>query len=127
MSTESERLADLIIDVGHRLGQAFGDVISPEAQRHLRNAQREALTALFLIYEERLGRRTDRTTPDAAGDDSDDWPRDMEQAVRWAGAETEADMNQGSGEPRARSRGGRPRPRTPDRERSARVKKIRLD
>ena len=33
------------------LGTSFGDLVPPEAQRHLLNAQRELLTALILIYE----------------------------------------------------------------------------
>lgn len=83
MSTESERLAELVTDLGHRLADAFGDVVSPEAQRHLRNAQREALTALFLIYEEQLGRRTGRVREDDDEERAGDgWPRDMEEAVR---------------------------------------------
>jgi hypothetical protein len=128
MSTESERLAELVTDLGHRLGQAFGDVISPEAQRHLRNAQREALTALFLIYEEQLGHRTSRHTPSAAEDDRDDWPQDMEEAVRWAGAHPEAEPDPGVEAPPApSSRRGRPRAGTSNGVRSSRVRKIELD
>jgi len=126
MSTETERLAELVTDLGHRLATAFGDVVSPEAQRHLRNAQREALTALFLIYEEQLGRRTPRTSPAAEGDDDrDDWPHDMEEAVRWAGADEETEPElEGEAPPPPPSRVRRPRsaPRPP-----SRVKKIDLD
>jgi hypothetical protein len=57
-SSEAERIAELITDFGQRLSTAFGDMIPPDASRHLRNAQREALTAVLLIYEDQLGRRT---------------------------------------------------------------------
>ncbi|MGH7910207.1 MAG: hypothetical protein ACREOV_00615 [Candidatus Dormibacteraceae bacterium] len=86
MSAETERLAELVIDLGNRLSQAFGDVISPEAQRHLRNAQREALTALFLIYEEQVGRRAPRGPQVDDDDPGVDWPHDMEEAIRDARA-----------------------------------------
>lgn len=92
MSTEAERLAELVTDLGRRLAQAFGDVVSPEAQRHLRNAQREALTALFLIYEEQLGRRTGRTESAPTDDDEGEWPRDMEETIRRARADPDADV-----------------------------------
>lgn len=108
MSSDAERLAELVTDLGRRLSEAFGDVISPEAQRHLRNAQREALTALFLVYEEQLGRRTGRTRQEEDGapvDDDDAWPHDMEEVIR----------------------GARPEPREPERPPPPRVKKITLD
>lgn len=91
MSSEAERLAELVTDLGRRLSQAFGDVVSPEAQRHLRNAQREVLTALFLIYEEQLGRRTGRADP-APREDEGDWPSDMEETIRRARADPDADV-----------------------------------
>ncbi len=130
MSTESERLAELVTDLGHRLAQAFGDVISPEAQRHLRTAQREALSALFLIYEEQLNRRTGRTPADAAGDDrddrgddGDDWPRDVDEAVRWAGAEPGVETDLDGEAPPPPRRGRRPASGA----RPSRVKRIELD
>jgi hypothetical protein len=126
VSTESERLAELVTDLSHRLAQAFGDVISPEAQRHLRIAQREALSALFLIYEEQLNRRTGRTPADAAGDDRDDrddWPQDMEEAIRWAGVEPEAETDGGREAPLPPGRSRR----SPNVARPSRVKKIELD
>ncbi|MBO0745481.1 MAG: hypothetical protein J2P43_10700 [Candidatus Dormibacteraeota bacterium] len=92
MSSEAERLAELVADLGRRLSQAFGDVVSPEAQRHLRNAQREVLTALFLIYEEQLGRRTGRGSEPAPTGDEGDWPRDMEETIRRARADPDADV-----------------------------------
>ncbi|MDR0359198.1 MAG: hypothetical protein LBJ87_07025 [bacterium] len=59
MSSETERLAELLGEVGHRLGGALGEFVPPEAHRHLLNAQRELLTALFLIYEHQVGARRD--------------------------------------------------------------------
>ena len=43
--------------IGQRLNSAVKDVIPPEAQTHLLNAQRELLTALLLIYEHQVGGR----------------------------------------------------------------------
>lgn len=60
MSSETERLAELLGEVGQRLGGALGEFVPPEAHRHLLNAQRELLTALFLIYEHQVGARRDR-------------------------------------------------------------------
>ena len=112
MSSEAERLAELVTDLGRRLAGAFGDVVSPEAQRHLRNAQREALTALFLIYEEQLGRRTGRPGTTRAEGDEGDWPRTMEETIRRARSEPDAEVDVGDDSP------ARP---------PSRVKKIELD
>ena len=57
MNRESERLAELATMIGQRLGSAMKDVLPAEAQTHLLNAQRELLTALFLIYEHQVGAR----------------------------------------------------------------------
>jgi hypothetical protein len=57
VSRESERLTEVAGLLGQRLNNALRDVIPPEAQLHLLNAQRELLTALFLIYEHQLGAR----------------------------------------------------------------------
>jgi hypothetical protein len=46
----------LVDDVGHRLGAALGDVIPPEAQKHLLNAQRELLLALVVTIEHNAAR-----------------------------------------------------------------------
>ena len=48
---------DMAIELGQRVGALLGEVVPPEAQRHLLNAQRELLTALFLIYEHQAGGR----------------------------------------------------------------------
>lgn len=120
MSTEAERLAELVTDLGHRLAQAFGDVISPDAQRHLHNAQREALTALFLIYEEQLGRRTGRGHPvddDEAGGRR--WPRDMDEAIGGAGFQPRAEEDMDDEPP--------PRPPATTKGRTPRVTRIDLD
>lgn len=57
MSREAERVAEVAALIGQRLGSAMKDVLPPEAQTHLLNAQRELLTALFLIYEHQMGAR----------------------------------------------------------------------
>lgn len=116
MSSEAERLAELVTDLGRRLAQAFGDVVSPEAQRHLRNAQREALTALFLIYEEQLGRRTGRSGTPGTADEGSDWPRDMEEVIRRARSDPDAGQELGDDAPHPA-----------DAPHSSRVKKIELD
>ncbi len=55
--TESERLLRLAHELTSRVGGAVKDMVPPEAQHHLLNAQRELLTALFLIYEHQAGAR----------------------------------------------------------------------
>ena len=55
--TESERLLHFARELSSRLGGAVQDMVPPEAQHHLLNAQRELLTALFLIYEHQAGAR----------------------------------------------------------------------
>jgi hypothetical protein len=58
---ETERLVEVATMIGERLNSAVKDVVPPEAHAHLLNAQRELLTALFLIYEHQTGaRRTSR-------------------------------------------------------------------
>jgi hypothetical protein len=57
VSREAERVAEVAALIGQRLGSAMKDVLPPEAQTHLLNAQRELLTALFLIYEHQMGAR----------------------------------------------------------------------
>ena len=62
--TESERLVQFVREITTRLGGAVSDMVPPEAQHHLQNAQRELLTALFLIYEHQAtARRTAEVTP----------------------------------------------------------------
>lgn len=57
MSSETERIMEVAGLIGRRLNSAVKDVIPPEAQTHLLNAQRELLTALLLIYEHQVGQR----------------------------------------------------------------------
>jgi len=57
VTRETERLIEVATFLGGRLNSAVKDVIPPEAQRHLLNAQRELLTAVFLIYEHQVGAR----------------------------------------------------------------------
>lgn len=56
-ASESERLLHFATELSARLGGAVKDMIPPDAQHHLLNAQREMLTALFLIYEHQAGGR----------------------------------------------------------------------
>jgi hypothetical protein len=57
LGPDGERLAEIAGFLGHRLNSAIRDVIPPEAQVHLLNAQRELLTAVFLIYEHQVAAR----------------------------------------------------------------------
>jgi hypothetical protein len=61
VSGETERFAEVAALIGRRINGAMKDVIPPEAHTHLLNAQRELLTAIFLIYEHQAGAR--RPTP----------------------------------------------------------------
>jgi hypothetical protein len=54
---ETERLIEMAGELSRRVNRALGDVIPAEAQRHLLTAQKELLTALFLIYEHQVGER----------------------------------------------------------------------
>lgn len=55
--SESERILRFAQELSSRLGGAVKEMIPPEAQHHLMNAQREMLTAIFLIYEHQAGGR----------------------------------------------------------------------
>jgi hypothetical protein len=61
VSAETERFAEVAALIGRRLNTAVKDVIPPEAHAHLLNAQRELLTAIFLIYEQQAGARRPTT------------------------------------------------------------------
>lgn len=54
MSRDGERLIELVNELGTRAGHLFSDMVPPAAQVHLLNAQRELITALMLIYENRV-------------------------------------------------------------------------
>ena len=61
MTGETERLIEMAGELGRRVNRALGDAIPAEAQRHLLTAQKELLTALFLIYENQVGERRSET------------------------------------------------------------------
>jgi hypothetical protein len=54
MSRDGERVIELINELGSRVGGALSEMVPPAAQVHLLNAQRELITALMLIYENRV-------------------------------------------------------------------------
>ena len=68
MSRDGERLIELVSELGTRMSNLLSDMVPPSAQVHLLNAQRELITALMLIYENRVApepatRRARRVTP----------------------------------------------------------------
>ncbi len=54
MSRDGERVIELINELGSRVGHIVSDMVPPAAQVYLLNAQRELITALMLIYENRV-------------------------------------------------------------------------
>jgi hypothetical protein len=54
MSRDGERMIELINELGSRVSHLVSDMVPPSAQVHLLNAQRELITALVLIYENRV-------------------------------------------------------------------------
>ena len=54
MSRDGERVIELINELGSRVSNVLTDTVPPAAQVHLLNAQRELITALMLIYENRV-------------------------------------------------------------------------
>jgi hypothetical protein len=54
MSRDGERVIELINELGSRVGNVLAEMIPPAAQVHLLNAQRELITALMLMYENRV-------------------------------------------------------------------------
>lgn len=54
MSRDGERLIELVSELGARISHLLTDMVPPAAQVHLLNAQRELITALMLIYENRV-------------------------------------------------------------------------
>jgi hypothetical protein len=54
VSGDRERVIELVNELGSRVGHVLSDMIPPSAQVHLLNAQRELITALMLIYENRV-------------------------------------------------------------------------
>jgi hypothetical protein len=54
VSRDGERVIELMNELGSRIGHLLTDMVPPAAQVHLLNAQRELITALMLIYENRV-------------------------------------------------------------------------
>ena len=54
MSRDGDRVIELINELGSRVSNVLSDMVPPAAQVHLLNAQRELITALMLIYENRV-------------------------------------------------------------------------
>jgi hypothetical protein len=54
MTRDGERLIELMNELGSRVTHVMSDMVPPAAQIHLLNAQRELITALMLIYENRV-------------------------------------------------------------------------
>ena len=53
----SARDHELFTELLHRVGGLLREVVPPEAQVHLLNAQRELLTALMIMYEHQAAPR----------------------------------------------------------------------
>jgi hypothetical protein len=54
MTRDGERLIELLNELGSRVTHVMSEMVPPAAQVHLLNAQRELITALMLIYENRV-------------------------------------------------------------------------
>ena len=54
MTGDRERVIELVNELASRAGHVLSDMVPPAAQVHLLNAQRELITALMLIYENRV-------------------------------------------------------------------------
>ena len=54
MTRDGERVIELVNELGSRVTHVLTDMVPPAAQVHLLNAQRELITALMLIYENRV-------------------------------------------------------------------------
>lgn len=70
MTRDGERLIELVNELGSRVSHVLTDMVPPAAQVHLLNAQRELITALMLIYENRV-----TTAPTGRGRRSTSSPR----------------------------------------------------
>jgi hypothetical protein len=66
VTSDRERMIELINELGSRVGHVLSDMVPPAAQVHLLNAQRELITALMLIYENRIGGAPTTTRPSRA-------------------------------------------------------------
>ena len=54
MSRDGERVIELVNELSSRVGNVLSDMVPPAAQVHLLTAQRELITALMMIYENRI-------------------------------------------------------------------------
>jgi hypothetical protein len=54
MTRDGERLIEILNELGSRVTHVMSEMVPPAAQVHLLNAQRELITALMLIYENRV-------------------------------------------------------------------------
>jgi hypothetical protein len=54
VTRDGERLIELLNELGSRVTHVMSEMVPPAAQVHLLNAQRELITALMLIYENRV-------------------------------------------------------------------------
>jgi hypothetical protein len=54
VTRDGERVIELINELGSRVSNVLSEMVPPSAQVHLLNAQRELITALMLIYENRV-------------------------------------------------------------------------
>jgi hypothetical protein len=54
MTRDGERVIELLNELGSRVTHVMSEMVPPAAQVHLLNAQRELITALMLIYENRV-------------------------------------------------------------------------
>ncbi|HSP08824.1 MAG TPA: hypothetical protein VLU92_04430 [Candidatus Dormibacteraeota bacterium] len=67
MSRDGERMIELVNELGSRIGHMVSEMVPPSAQVHLLNAQRELITALMLIYENRVSGAPGPSTRSRAG------------------------------------------------------------
>jgi hypothetical protein len=54
VTRDGERLIEVLNELGSRVTHVMSEMVPPAAQVHLLNAQRELITALMLIYENRV-------------------------------------------------------------------------
>jgi hypothetical protein len=64
---DRERVIELVNELGSRVSHVLSDMVPPSAQVHLLNAQRELITALMLIYENRVAPAPVRSRGKRAG------------------------------------------------------------
>jgi hypothetical protein len=67
VSGDRERVIELVNELGSRVSHVLADMVPPSAQVHLLNAQREVITALMLIYENRVAPQPAKSRVKRAG------------------------------------------------------------